>query len=177
MRLNLGSGGRKLDGYINVDMQFEEEPDVLCNIGRDSWPFDDSSVDGAVAHHIMEHLTTPELFHFMQELHRVCKNGARIEIKLPHPRHDIFLSDPTHQRPVLPSTLLMFSKGQLEALKREGKQLTPFWKYLGVDFHLESRVVYRFSEGVDLNDPELEWKMKHLNNIIQEFDCTIRAVK
>ena len=177
MKLNLGSGGRKLEGYVNVDKQPEETPDIVCDIGQDPWPFEDSSVEAAVASHIMEHLTTPQLFHFMRELYRVCKHDAEIEITLPHPRHDIFLADPTHQQAILPATLLMFSKGQLEALKLEGKQLTPFWKYLGVDFRLEPLVKYRFSEGVDPNDPGLEWKMRHLNNIVQEFDCSIRAVK
>lgn len=177
MKLNLGSGGRKLDGYVNVDLQPEETPDVVCNIGRDRWPFDDNSVDEAEASHIMEHLSTPELMHFMRELYRVCKHGAEIKITLPHPRHDIYLNDPTHQTPILPATLLMFSRGQLEALRKQGKQLTPFWKYTGVDFKLDSMVKWRFSEGVDPDDKDISWKMTHLNNIIQEFSCTIRAVK
>lgn len=176
-RLNIGSGGRKLEGYVNVDLQPEETPDVLCDIGRERWPFADSSVDEVVAAHVLEHLTTPEFMHCMKETYRVCKDGAKVQVKLPHPRHDLFLGDPTHQRPILPATLLMFSKGQLEQLRAQGKILTPFWKYLGVDFYLESRVKYLFDEGVDANDPELAWKMKHLNNIIMEFECTMRVVK
>ena len=177
MKLNIGSGGRKLEGYVNVDIEPHETPDVLCNIGADHWPFDDNSVDEVVASHILEHLTTEQFMHCMKEMHRVCKNDAKIDIALPHPRHDLYLGDPTHQRPILPSTLLMFSKAQLEALRAQGKVLTPFWKYLGVDFYLEPRVKYRFDEGVDPDDPQLPWKMKHLNNIIMEFEMTMRAVK
>ena len=107
MRLNIGSGGKKLEGYVNVDAEPMTEPDVVCNIGHDRWPFDDDSVDEVVAEHILEHLTTPELFHCMKEMYRVCRNEATVGLRLPHPRHDIFLSDPTHQRPIMPGTMLM----------------------------------------------------------------------
>ena len=177
MRLNLGSGGKPLEGYVNVDLQPMENPDVLCDIGKDRWPFDDNSVEEVVAEHILEHLTTPELFYCMQEMYRVCKTDAVVKVRLPHPRADIFLGDPTHQRPIMPGTLLMFSQGQIEKLRSKGVVLTPFGKYLGVDFYLDPKIVWRFAEGVDANAPDIAWQMKHLNNIVQEFDATMRVVK
>jgi len=177
IKLNIGSGGKKIDGYVNVDCQSHETPDVLCDIGRDPWPFEDNCAEDVVAHHVLEHLTTPEFMHCMQELYRVCRHGTLVHVALPHPRHDVFLGDPTHQHPILPMTLLMFSRSQLEALRARDQILTPFWKYLGVDFFLEPRIKYRFDESVDPDDPELAWKMKHLNNIVMEFECTLRVVK
>lgn len=175
--MNIGSGGRPLEGYVNVDAEPSTEPDVICNIGRDPWPFDDGVVDEIVAEHILEHLTTPEFFHCMRETYRVCKNGAEVKILVPHPRHDIYLGDPTHQRPVMPGTLLMFSKGQMEKLRAQGIILTPFWKILNVDFRLDTRIRYKFDAGVDSNAPDIAWQMKHLNNIVQEIGMTLWAVK
>lgn len=177
MRLNLGSGGKKLAGYVNVDSQPMEEPDVLCDLGSETWPWAENSVDSAVASHVLEHLTTKELFHFMQELYRVCKPEATIEILLPHPRHDIFLNDPTHQRPVTPGTIIMFSKEHHETLMSRGIQLTPFWKYLGVDFYLDSDVKYTLDPSVDKDDPELGFKMQHWSNIVMEWKGTLHVRK
>ena len=178
MKLNLGCGGHKLEGYVNVDSNPEENPDVVADLGCDCWPFEENSVDEANASHILEHLYTEELFHFMQELYRVCKPGAQIQVAVPHPRHDLFLNDPTHKRPVTVGTLAMFCKEHVETLKREkGLHLTPFYKYLDIDFYLHPKVMYGLDPAQDPKDPELEWKMKHLNNVCMEIRVVLEAVK
>jgi hypothetical protein len=177
MKLNIGSGMKKLSGYVNIDAEPTTEPDQQFNIGVARWPFEDNSAEEVVAEHVLEHLTTAEFFHCMKEMYRVCRNGARVNVLVPHPRHDIYLSDPTHQRPVMPGTLLMLSKGQIESLRVKGIHLTPFWQYFGVDFYMEPSVEYSFDPGVDPNDPELEWKAKHLSNIIKEIRMQLTVVK
>lgn len=179
MLLNLGSGGKKLPGYVNVDSQPMESPDVVCDLSRDKWPFEDNSVDGARASHLLEHLgPEPErLFHFMQELYRVCKDGAPFEIWVPNPRHDIFLNDPTHVRPIMPATMMMFCKESIARMAADGKMLTPFYKYLGVDFRLNPKVQYNFSDPSFLEDPDLLTKMTYLNNVVFEFHMKMTVVK
>ena len=153
-----------------------EAPDAVVDLAKDRWPWADNSVSEVLAEHLLEHLSTEGFMHFMQELHRVCKNGAKIKVLLPHPRHDIFLNDPTHVRPIMPATFFGFSRKHMEALARKGLILTPFYKYLSVDFDLSS-TMYWFDEGVSKNDPELEWKIKHLNNIVFMWGTTLTAVK
>ena len=46
----------------------------------------------------------------MKELYRICKNNSIIDIVVPHPRHDDFLSDPTHVRPITDMTLSLYDK-------------------------------------------------------------------
>ena len=36
----------------------------------------------------------------MKELYRISCDQANIHISVPHPRHDDFLADPTHVRPI-----------------------------------------------------------------------------
>jgi hypothetical protein len=95
---------------------------------------------------------------------------------LPHPRHDIFLQDPTHVHAVMPGTMAMFSKKYAEMLAEKGQQLTPFWKYFKIDFDL-GVIRYTFAEGIKADDPELSWKAKHLNNVIIEWEAVLTAVK
>ena len=153
-----------------------ENPDVVCDLGVARWPWDDSTVDEALASHVLEHLPGDTFFHFLRELYRVCKPGAVVHVVLPHPSHDIFLNDATHVRPVMPGTLAMFSKRYVEGAAARGMILTPFYKYHGVDFDMP-RVAYTFDPAVDKNDPELEWKAKHLRNIIFEWSTKLTVMK
>lgn len=173
----MGCGSKKLPGHINVDSWPGEAPDVCCDLGAERWPFADGSVDEALAEHVLEHLPGEAFFHFMRELYRVLKPGGTVKVVLPHPRHDIFLSDPTHCRAVMPGTLMMFSRGQMASLRAKGIRLTDFGERCGVDFYMDPVVHYEFDAAVDLNAPDLAWQAKHLNNIIKEWSTTLRAVK
>ena len=163
---------------MNVDAETFEAPDVVCDLGLDRWPWEDSSVDEAVASHVLEHLPGDSFFHFLRELYRVMKPGAPVKLFLPWPTHDIFRNDPTHVRPVTPATMVMFSRRYVRILEEEkGLILTDFGLRVGVDFELDNPVRYKFAPGVDTNDPELWWKAEHLNNFLFEWEGTIRAVK
>lgn len=114
-------------------------------------------------------------FFFLQELYRVCKSGAKVLCILPHPSHDIFLNDPTHVRAVMPGTLAMFSKRYVEGAAKAGNVLTPFYKHYGVDFDINT-VTYSYDPSVK-DDPDLEWKSKHLRNVIYEWRTTLTVIK
>jgi hypothetical protein len=166
-----------LPGYVNVDFAPSESPDVVCDLGVDTWPWPDSSVEGAVASHILEHLPGEQFFHFLRELYRVSKPGAVTEITLPHPSHDIYLNDPTHVRSVMPGTMVMFDRAYLAALAKRGDFLTSFAERCGVDFKFGPRVHYTFDPAIDKNDPNLEHRMKHERNVIFMWYSTLTAVK
>lgn len=109
IKLNLGSGYKRIDGYLNIDSDPLCNPDHLLNLETDRLPFDDNSVDEVLCHHILEHIGDG-FFHLLKELYRVCKDGAILDIAVPHPKHDVFLIDPTHKRPIYSDTIDMFSK-------------------------------------------------------------------
>lgn len=177
MKLNLGCGLLKLDGFVNVDVEPLMAPDVLVDLTRVRWPWDDNSVDEAQASHLLEHIPHGEPFyHFLRELYRVCKPGAKVLIVLPHPSHDCFLSDPTHVHAVMPGTVALFSKRYVEMKAAQGDMLTPFYKLIGVDFDIQ-QFSYTFDPAVDKDDPELEWKAKHLRNIVFMWSAALTVVK
>ena len=45
MKLDLGCGGRKKEGFIGVDQYAMEGVDVVLNIGVDPWPWEDGTVE------------------------------------------------------------------------------------------------------------------------------------
>jgi hypothetical protein len=119
----------------------------------------------------------------MQELYRICKAGARIQINVPHPRHDNFLGDPTHVRVVTPDMMAMFSKKENLRWQGQGASNTPLGLYLNVDFelrHIENVLEQRYMsllQARQISDEELRVIAQERNNVISEYRITLEVVK
>ncbi len=152
MRLNLGCGFRKYGGYVNVDSAAQCNPDVLWDLEGTPWPWEDDSVDGIRLEHTLEHLgeTTRAYLNIWKELYRVCKDGAVIEIIVPHWRHDYFYNDPTHVRPITPKGVLLFDQASNLEHLRAGDRSSKLGLFTGIDISLrEEDIVY----GYDTDEP------------------------
>jgi predicted SAM-dependent methyltransferase len=79
LRLNLGSGPTHIDGFLNVDFNAAEEPDIIANVG--SLPFFDSTVDEIYASHVLEH--TAYNAPVLEEWARVLKPGGLLTVTVP----------------------------------------------------------------------------------------------
>jgi hypothetical protein len=186
MKLNLGCGFRKLEGYLNVDKQPACGPDLLLDLEQLPWPFDDSSVSEVMASHVIEHLgQEPKVFlGIVKELYRVMAPDARLHIIVPHPRSDLFLADPTHVRPIMPETLLLFSKRQNRSVLAKGGADTPLALYLDVDFEpisveyvLSSAYAAKLGQVRTTNpDPALEKAVRERFNVIQQLTIVMRKI-
>lgn len=111
MKLNLGAGLKKFEGFLNVDDDPLCEPDIMVNLDdiNIKLPLEDNVVEEIKAHHILEHIGEG-FIPLMKELYRVCKHGAILDIEAPHHQHDVFYGDPTHKRPITVPVMYMFSK-------------------------------------------------------------------
>lgn len=81
-KLNLGCGGDKKEGYINLDWQGIVRPDIEHDLNVLPYPFPDNYFDLIEAFHVLEHLDRP--FAVMKELHRLLRPGGKLIIKVPH---------------------------------------------------------------------------------------------
>ena len=185
MKLNLGCGFNKIDGFINVDKFNTCEPDLVVDLEAVPWPFKTNGVDEVLFNHSLEHLgqETGTFLEIIKELHRVCKPGAVVRINAPHPRHDTFLGDPTHVRVITPETLATFSKRQNLLWKEKRCSNSPLALYLDVDFDvtsIEYAVEDRYLKMLhakQISQEELEVIAKERNNVILEYRVTLQAVK
>ena len=185
VKLNLGCGSRRMDGFVNVDVSPVCRPDLLVDLNRTPWPFRDNSADGVVLSHVLEHLgpTGDEFLAIMRELYRICCPDAHIEIYVPHPRHDDFLVDPTHVRAVLPETFLLFSKAKNREWQTRAVANTPLGLYLDVDFEVV-RAGYILDEpwrskraNGELNAETLDRHILTQNNIVKQVEVTLAVRK
>lgn len=99
MKLDLGCGSRKREGFIGVDSSPDCGADVVQDLTVMPWPFDDASVDEVHCAHFLEHLDGPERIRFMVELYRVMKPGARALVITPYWSWVGAIQDPTHKWP------------------------------------------------------------------------------
>jgi predicted SAM-dependent methyltransferase len=81
VKINVGCGGRRYDGYIGVDAVERPGADVVADAG--DLPFDDNSADEVMAIHVAEHLVPWDLPPTLKEWLRVLKPGGTLVMELP----------------------------------------------------------------------------------------------
>jgi hypothetical protein len=183
LKLNLGCGQNPLDGYLNVDKY--GSADLKCDLEVFPWPWPDNSVAEVQLIHVLEHLgaETGTFIGIMKELYRVCEDGALIHIAVPHPRHDNFISDPTHVRPIVPMTMQLFSKRNNLMWQEIKAANSPLALYHEVDFEvidttfvLDEPYVSDLKAG-RLSPEALEPLLRQYNNVAAEIRMTLKARK
>ncbi|MBK9117410.1 MAG: hypothetical protein IPM22_17810 [Betaproteobacteria bacterium] len=185
MKLNMGCGHNKVAGWVNVDLSPACNPDAVCDLEVLPWPWGDDCVDAVMFKHSLEHLGQDSrvFLGMMKELYRVCRNGAEITIIVPHPRHDSFISDPTHVRIISPGVLQLFDRKWNDECRRLGAANTPLGHYLDVDFVVTSSTAVlaepyasQRSRG-ELDDATIASIGRDLNNVFIEYQIVMVARK
>lgn len=99
MKLDLGCGPNKKDGYIGVDSIAFDGVDHVCKIGDEPLPFEDGSIEEVHASHFVEHLNAQQRINLTNELYRVLQVGGKATFITPHWCSSRALGDLTHQWP------------------------------------------------------------------------------
>lgn len=94
--LNLGCGRHRRENAINLDRVPELNPDVVHDLNKIPWPFQENQFAEVHALDILEHCA--DLLAAMEEIHRVCRSGAIVRITTPHFSSANSFTDPTHRQ-------------------------------------------------------------------------------
>tara|TARA_Y100000310_G_scaffold341262_1_gene439866 strand:+ start:906 stop:1397 length:492 start_codon:yes stop_codon:yes gene_type:complete len=94
IRLNLGCGRDIKQGFTNVDKFKSEGTDVVHDLDRFPYPFKRDSVDYILMKSSLEHLK--DIPRVMEEIYKICKDNAIIEIIVPHFESFGAFKDTTH---------------------------------------------------------------------------------
>jgi len=96
MKLNFGSGLDYREGWTNIDFNCGVKADAYFDFAKFPWPLKDNTYDYVYASHVIEHFSKQDFFKVMEELHRICKPGAILEIYTPHFTSILNLKVPYH---------------------------------------------------------------------------------
>jgi len=202
-RLDLGCGPGKKPGFIGVDQTAFPGVDVVCNLaepiyapfpswkdpdcvklegferkpmGYVRWPWETSSVEEAHSSHCLEHFDAMERVHFLNELYRVLKPGAKATIICPHWASCRAYGDPTHKWPPVSEFAWFY-------LKREWRMANaPHTDYSnlkgGYNVNFEVTWGYSLEPGVAMRNPEYQQiAMTYYKEACQDMIATLTALK
>jgi predicted SAM-dependent methyltransferase len=81
LRLHLGSGLVRKDGWVNIDLA-GAPANLIWDLKR-GIPFEDGSVDAVFHEHLLEHLTIREGFELTRECLRALRPGGVLRVAVP----------------------------------------------------------------------------------------------
>ena len=97
-KLNIGCGRDIKKDYVNLDGARLKGVDVVHDLNKYPWPFSSNYFDEVYGRDVIEHLD--DLVKAMKEIHRICKNGAKVRLIVPYwhssaafyPNHNYFFN-------------------------------------------------------------------------------------
>lgn len=133
--LDVGCGTDKLPNAVGIDMNPRSHADIIHDLDARPWPIEDDSFDEARAMDVLEHVV--DFVGCVEEIHRVCRDGAIVHVRMPFVSSVDFFTDPTHKRagaartfdyfdPTTPLGRYKYSACELDTLSVRYLRGTPF---------------------------------------------------
>lgn len=118
IRVNIGCGRKEiLEGWVNLDIVRYSDEVVVCDIEDYvalSGIFEESSVDQMRMSHVLEHFDGHRQLRVMENLWKVAKPGAILEVIVPYGQSRHFWRDPDHVRPMFYDSFNAFNQPYYE---------------------------------------------------------------
>ena len=169
MRLHLGCGNTRREGWLNVDRtEVEGVTDLVVDLDGPALAaaLEPDSVDESAGVHLFEHLTRP--LDFMAALWQVTKPGGRAMFELPYGTSDDAWEDPTHVRPYFMQSFDFFAQ---PAYWRADYGYTGDWRVLEVSLAVSQQRWAATSLDV------IHQAVKRERNVVKAMVVALEAVK
>lgn len=137
-KLDIACGAQKHEGFTGIDVIRSPGVNIVHDLQRFPWPIESDSVEEAVCAHYIEHIPHSEAmvegvpqrwkdsharwgfvrdawFDTFEEIHRVCKDGAIVDIVVPYYSSKRADQDPTHARRIMEESFFYLDQRWLEA--------------------------------------------------------------
>lgn len=83
MKLNIGCGETKLDGFINIDLEESVKPDLVLDLRKQPFPYEKDSVELIQCIHNLEHIELKYWPTILSEFFRVLKPEGKLYLAYP----------------------------------------------------------------------------------------------
>lgn len=93
--INLGSGKKYLDGYINCDVVKNIKADKYFDLNKFPYPFNSNFADEVLMDNVLEHVD--DVAKVVEEIYRILKPNGLFRIYVPYFKSDGAYQDPTHK--------------------------------------------------------------------------------
>jgi len=172
MKLDIGCGKNKKEGFIGVDQYAMEGVDVVLVIGKDVWPWDDDSVEEIHASHFLEHLTQDERVHFMNEAFRVLKPGGKATVITPHWASNRAYGDVTHKWPAVSEMFFYYLKQEWRT--QQAPHTDKKWNENGFSCDFDATWGYSFTPELGMrNQDYVQFALQNFKEAAQDMHATL----
>jgi SAM-dependent methyltransferase len=159
VRIDLGCGNAKRPGFVGLDLFPGDGVDFVVDLTRESFPFDDDSVDEVFSAHFLEHIDEPN--HVFSEIGRVCKDGARIEFWTPYAwTNEAFLYGHLHGITEEMWTHLGLSHRDIYSAMLRGH-----WVLQQFIFVIDQATI----DDLAVHEVDLDFAVRYLKGVVREF--------
>jgi SAM-dependent methyltransferase len=108
-KLNLGCGKNIRKGWTNLDVKKRKGVDIVHDLNKFPYPFNDETFDMILAEHVLEHVDNfPKT---MSEIYRILKPRGKLVVYVPYYTSPNAWSHPEHRRAFTYLTFFFFVKG------------------------------------------------------------------
>lgn len=169
MKLDIACGQSKQKGFKGVDIAPGPEVDYVWDLEKYPWePFQDHMFNEIYVSHYAEH--TKDLMRFMNEVWRICEDGAKVTIVGPYYTSIRAWQDPTHTRVLSEATWLYYNKEWRKQNLLDHYPIT-------CDFAVTQMVVF-FNPPWDKKSEEArQFAQQHYWNVVSDICIELKAIK
>ncbi len=157
-KLNLGCGTKYKEDWVNLDINSNYKADIYHDLNKFPYPFRDNQFDYILLENILEHLDN--ILDVLNELHRICKDKAVIEITTSFAHSRNFIIDFTHTH-----TFALNSFNRVCDNAKDGRG------YIKGKFDLIEEIPIKGGIGKFLPD----FICRRIWNLIQEIYCLLKV--
>ena len=196
MKLDIGCGKNKKEGFIGIDRIKFDGVDLVFNIVKriailhpdpeepladplyeyNKLPYEESSVDEIHFSHALEHFTGVERAHILNEFYRVLKNGSKAHVIVPYWCSNRAYGDITHQWPPVSEMFWYY----LDPAWREGNAPHCDSKYVPhlLKCNFAATWGYSLHQTLPVRSPEYQqYAMQFYKEACQDTIATLTARK
>ena len=172
-KINLGCGTDIRDNFINVDKFPLNGIDVVHNLSKFPWPFNNGQFDEAIMINVLEHL--PDTIAAIEELWRILEVGGKATIRVPYWNCRDAYIDPTHRKYFHQESLNFYDPSKYQCKKRPYlanarftiKEITYFTRISKKWFRIRNSIIKSI----------LGFFATYLNNIIWVIEFEIMKIE
>lgn len=151
--LILGAGSKNISNFLNstittIDIRPNVGASVVWDLNQTPWPFTDDSFDYVLGEHILEHLD--DTTKTMEEIYRICRSNAQVEITVPYFRSKWQAIDPTHKKQFMPWTIHNYTPG----VKLGRRQFSLYEQY--THSHITNFKLTKFTWNKDIDQTNFQ---------------------
>jgi SAM-dependent methyltransferase len=163
LKVDLGCGFNKREGFIGVDIASGEGIDITHDLNVYPYPFDDGSVAEIYTSHFVEHVGS--LMAFMDECYRILEPGGKMLVIAPYYTSIRCWQDPTHLRAISEASFLYYNAE---------------WRRVNKLEHYPIRCDFDFTYGYQINpnwqgrsQQALDFAVRHYYNVVDDIHVTL----